>query len=306
MKPILMRHVETTTESFKAWINGNPYCHNPWHYHPECELTSIEEGKGVLFMGDHVTNYRENDIFLIGPNLPHEYRSSIKDSPDFISKSIAIHFRKDFPGYDFYKIPEAKTIFHILEQSKRGIKFNDHNAQKKVKEKLSHIFQAEGIERINILFSILEIVACSKEQECLSSQSFIDSIEEDQDQKMYKIYKYIMANFKNQISIDNLASEVNMTKTSFCRFFKKRTNKSLTRYVNEIRIGYACKLLYTESFNISEAAYESGFENISNFNKQFMKIKKKTPSQILSQFANESKKRPPLFNIFLLLFLIIS
>lgn len=289
MKPILMRHVETTTESFKAWTNGNPYSHNPWHYHPECELTAIDEGKGVLFVGDYVTNYEKNDLILIGPNLPHEYRSSIKETPDFLTKSTSIHFRKDFPGDDFYKIPEAKIIFHILEQSKRGIKFNDPIAQKKVKEKLSSIIQAKGIERINILFSILEIMAYSEEQEYLSSQSFIDSIEEDQDQKMYKIYKYIMANFKEQISIDLLASEVNMTKTSFCRFFKKRTNKSLVQYINEIRIGYACKMLYSETYNISEAAYESGFENISNFNKQFMKVKKKTPSQVLAQFANEKK-----------------
>lgn len=289
MKPILMRHVETTTESFKAWTNSNPYTHNPWHYHPECELTAIDEGKGVLFVGDNVTNYEKNDLILIGPNLPHEYRSSIKETPDFLTKSTSIHFRKDFPGDDFYKIPEAKIISHILEQSKRGIKFNDPIAQKKVKQKLSNITQAKGIERINVLFSILEIMAYSEEHEYLSSQSFIDSIEEDQDQKMYKIYKYIMANFKEQISIDHLASEVNMTKTSFCRFFKKRTNKSLVQYINEIRIGYACKMLYTETYNISEAAYESGFENISNFNKQFMKIKKKTPSQILAQFANEKK-----------------
>jgi len=287
MKPILMRHVETTTESFKAWINGNPYSHNPWHYHPECEITASDEGQGVLFVGDSITNYGKNDLILIGPNLPHEYRSSIKETPDFLSKSMSIHFRKDFPGFDFYKMPEAKIIFQILEQSKRGIKFNDRTAQKKVKEKLSRIFQAKGIERINILFSILEIMANSAEQEYLSSQSFIDSIDEDQDQKMYKIYKYIMANFKEQISIDHLAAEVNMTKTSFCRFFKKRTNKSHVQYVNEIRIGYACKMLYTEAYNISEAAYESGFENISNFNKQFMKIKKQTPSQILAKFAKK-------------------
>ena len=121
----------------------------------------------------------------------------------------------------------------------------------------------------------------------LSSESFIDSIDEGQDEKMNKIYKYIMANFKEQISIDQLASEVNMTKTSFCRFFKKRTNKSFVQYVNGIRIGYACKLLYTEAYNMSEAAYESGFENISNFNKQFMKIKKQTPSQILAKFAKK-------------------
>jgi len=121
MKPILMRHVETTTESFKAWINGNPYSHNPWHYHPECEITAIDEGQGVLFVGDSITNYGKNDLILIGPNLPHEYRSSIKETPDFLSKSMSIHFRKDFPGFDFYKMPEAKIIFQILNNPKEAL-----------------------------------------------------------------------------------------------------------------------------------------------------------------------------------------
>ncbi|MGH2645252.1 MAG: cupin domain-containing protein, partial [Chitinophagaceae bacterium] len=151
MKPILMRHIETTNESFKAWVNVNPYMHNPWHYHPETELTIIEEGRGVLFVGDNVTTYGKNDLFLIGPNLPHEYRSSIKETPDYLSKSMSLHFKNEFPGQDFYKIPEAKMIFEILEQSKTGIKVNDPAAQKKVKEKMTKIFRTKGIERINIL-----------------------------------------------------------------------------------------------------------------------------------------------------------
>ncbi len=288
MNPILMRHIETTTESFKAWTNMNPYLHNPWHYHPECELTIIDEGRGMLFVGDTVTTYNKNDLILIGPNLPHEYRSRhIKDTPDYLSKSTSVHFRNDFPGNDFYKIPEAKIISEILEKSKRGLKFSDPVVQKEVKMKMDEILHAKGIERINILFLILEIIANSSEHQYLSSQNFIDSLDEGQDPKMNLIYKYIMANFKEQISIDQLASEINMTKTSFCRFFKKRTKKSFVQYVNEIRIGYACKLLYTENYNISEAAYNSGFENISNFNKQFLKIKKQTPSQTIAQFANK-------------------
>lgn len=285
-----MRHVETTTESFKAWVNADPYLHNPWHYHPETELTIIEEGKGMLFVGDNVTTYGKNDLILIGPNLPHEYRSSIDETPDYQSRNMSVHFRDSFPGNDFYKMPEAKIIHELLEQSKTGIKFNNALVQVKVKNKMKKLFQSQGIERINSLFSILETMAYSSEQEYLSSQNFIDSIDEGQDQKMNKIYKYITANFKEPISIDRLAEEVNMTKTSFCRFFKRRTKKSFVHYLNEIRIGYACKLLYTESYTISQAAYESGFENISNFNKQFLKNKKKTPSQVLAQFAKKNKQ----------------
>jgi AraC-like DNA-binding protein len=284
MKPILMRHTEPSNESFKAWTNANPYHHNPWHYHPECEITAIEEGRGMLFAGDKVTSFEKDDLVLIGPNVPHEYRSSMMHTPDYFSQSIAVHFRIDFPGSEFYKMPEAKIILQLLEQSKRGIKFNDPATKKMAKEQLAKVIHAKGIVRVNILFSILEALALAPKREYLSSQSFIDSIDEGQDIRMNTIYKNVMAHFRNEISLDQLSSEVNMTKTSFCRFFKKRTNKSFVQYVNEIRVGYACKLLLTEKYNIAEAAYESGFENISNFNKQFLKIKKSTPSQMLAQY----------------------
>lgn len=290
MKPILLRHVETTTESLKTWRNANPYTHNPWHYHPECELTRIDEGTGVLFVGDCVTHYRKNDLILLGSNLPHEFRSAKRHAPDYTTKSSAIHFKWDFPGADFYKIPEAKIIYEILTKSKRGIKINDQFTLSIVKTNIEDIFKERGINRINILFSILQSIAYSSDNEYLSSQVFLDSIHEDADDRMYWAYKFIMDNFRQKICQEQLARNLNMTTSSFSRFFKKRTHKSFVNYVNEIRIGYACKLLVFDDQNISEAAYESGFENISNFNKQFLKIKKCTPSAYIKTFTNDQSK----------------
>ena len=289
MKPILMRHVESTHESFKAWQNANPYLHNPWHYHPECEITYINQGSGVLFVGDKVLNYKKDTLIFIGSNLPHEWRSDIEETPDFHSQSTAVHFNKDFPGKDFYTIPEAVSINHLLEQSARGIKIKHDPSKKVVKDKLLLLLETKGIERITILFSILNSIATSPNMKLLSSHSFVDSIGEDGNHRMNEVYKYVMANFKHQVSVEQIAEEVNMTATSFCRFFKKRTNKSFIHYMNEIRIGYACKLLLEENLNISQIAYESGFGNLSNFNKQFKKMKKITPSQFISQV---SKKKP--------------
>jgi len=104
---------------------------------------------------------------------------------------------------------------------------------------------------------------------------------------MNHIYKYVMDNFREQISVEDIANMVHMTTTSFCRFFKQRTNKPFIQYVNEIRVGYACKLLLEEKYNISQIAYESGFENLSNFNKQFKKIKNLTPRQFILQFKRQ-------------------
>ena len=285
MKPILMRHVETTHDSFKSWENVCPYIHNPWHYHPECEITYINKGSGVLFIGDQVLNYHKDMLIMIGPNLPHEWRSDVKENPDFYSHSIAVHFNKNFPGEDFYKIPEAFSINHLLEQSVRGIKINDSQCKKIVKDKLMLLLKTKGIERISILLSILNNIAFCQKIEPLSSSIFVNSIDAGQNHRMNQIYKYVMEHFRDQISVDQIASEIYMTTTSFCRFFKKRTNKSFIQYVNDIRIGYACKLLLQENYNISQIAYESGFDNLSNFNKHFKKIKNITPSRFISRIS---------------------
>jgi AraC-like DNA-binding protein len=289
MKPVLMRHVVTPPEdSFKSWENAGPYLHNPWHYHPECEITYINKGSGVLFIGDQVLNYKQDTLIMIGPNLPHEWRSDSKENPDFQSQTFAVHFNKNFPGAEFYKIPEAAAVNHLLEQSVRGIKINDANTKSIVKDKMMQLLNTRGLERISLLFSIFNNIVSCEEIELLSSLIFVNSIDEGQNHRMNKIYKYVMDHFRDQISVEEIASQVHMTTTSFCRFFKQRTNKSFIQYVNDIRVGYACKLLLQEDFNISQIAYESGFENLSNFNKQFKKIKNLTPRQFILNF--EGKK----------------
>lgn len=291
MKPVLMRHIETTTQSFKAWRNASPYMHNPWHYHPELEITAIVKGKGVLFVGDNIMNYGENELFLFGSNLPHEWRSDFKHDADFYSQSVAVHFKKNLPGINFDQLPEAAMLTKLFEQSLRGIKIGDPSIIKFVKEKLLLLIETKGIERISLLFTILNAIASSSRLELLSSPGFVNSFGAGENQKIIEAYKYMIANFKNHISLEEVAQQVNMTSSSFCRFFRKRTNKSFIQYLNEIRIGYSCKLLIENDYNISEVAYESGFENISHFNKQFKKIIRLTPTEFISlQSAKSGSK----------------
>jgi AraC-like DNA-binding protein len=280
-----MRHVEAISESFKAWENSNPYLHNPWHYHPECEITFISKGKGILFIGDKVLNYKENDLVFIGPNLPHEWRSYFKDSADFHSQSFAIHFKEELFGADFYKIPEVAPITELIKNSARGLKINSRKTKKNVKLMVHSLLSSSRMERITILLSILNEIAISSDTEVLSSPIFVSSIEQDNNQRMNQIYKYVMTHFKEKFSIEEIAKEVCLTPTSFCRYFTKRTNKSFMEYVNEIRIGYACKLLYEGACSISQAAFDSGFENLSNFNRQFKKIKGKTPTEFMCHIS---------------------
>lgn len=283
MNPILMRHTEAISESFKAWTNGNPYKHNPWHYHPECEITFVNKGSGALFIGDKVMKYSNDELVIIGPNLPHEWRSDFKDQEDFYSESYAVHFKKDFIGEDFYKVPEANLIGRLLDAAGRGLKVSAPGTRTLVKEKLIALLKAEKMERINLLLSILNDISVCSSLEFLSSVSFVNSIQDDSNFRMNKIYKYVMTNFKYKLSIAQVAEEVCMTHTSFCRFFKRCTNKSFVQYVNEIRVGYACKLLFEQQLTVSQIAFECGFENLSNFNKQFKRIKNLSPREYICQ-----------------------
>ncbi|GAA5222474.1 AraC family transcriptional regulator [Membranihabitans marinus] len=284
-----MKHGETPHESFKAWRNGDPYRHIPWHYHPEYELTYIHRGYGELFVGDKLVDYDHEEIVLFGPNLPHEWRSKKKDDPDYYSESVSIHFGHNFVGESFYNLSESKSLINLLEIAKRGIRVTHKKTKRYVKEKLFTLPETTGLNRIITLLQILEKISESSELELMSSSSFTQSTESIQDFKVNKIYEFVLKNFMHSISVTEAANIVNMTKTSFCRFFKERTNKSFIQYVNEIRIGYACKLLLEGELSISQVAFDSGFENISYFNRQFKQLKDYTPTEYREMFFTKDE-----------------
>jgi len=286
MKPILMRHVESSSGSFKVWSNGGPYVHNPWHYHPECELTFIQKGKGTLYIGDRMLDYGEDEFILLGPNLPHEWRSEITDNPDNHSRSLAIHFNKDLFGQSFYQLPEVATINQVLSKAERGLKIENSKTKSIIKKKLSKLYTSVGIKRVCKLLEILDVIAKSPDTTFLASSSFTSATDYSQSRRLNKVYEHVKNNFKRPITIMEVANTINMTESSFCRYFKERTNKSFISYLNEVRIGYACRLLLEGEISISQIAYESGFSNISNFNKHFKNIKSVTPTK----FVNEYKR----------------
>lgn len=277
MKPVLMRHSEPINESFKIWHNGSPYRHNPWHYHPECEITYIHKGKGVLFIGDEMMEYGDNELVILGPNLPHEWRSDVMDSPDQYSESVSIHFNQSFLGDYFYTLPETGPVCDLLNHSVRGIKVTDGALKEELKEIINELRAANGLPRIYKLLQLLHLLSDCSGATYLSSTSFVATIDQDRDHRIKVMYAYVMKNFAHPISVKDASAVINMTATSFCRFFKERTHKSFVEYLHEVRVGYACRLLLEGKHSVSQVAYESGFGNLSNFNKQFRKIKKVTP-----------------------------
>ena len=250
-----------------------------WHFHEMLELVVILKGNGKRYIGDSIENFSKGDVILVGKKLPHVWRSfedgALKTS-QCKCESIIIQFPKNFIGDAFINLPESKNIKALFNSAQVGISFQNET-RKTLANKIKSLLKYNGMERLLKLLEVLNIASNTKEFKLLASPLFKETILNN-DYKINKVFEFVMDNFTNTITLDEAAKTVFMNKTSFCRYFKNHTKKTFSEFVNEIRIGYACKLIQENKYSISEAAYLSGYNSPSHFNKQFNLIKKVSPS----------------------------
>lgn len=262
-----------------------------WHYHPEFELAVILKSSGTRFIGDSIKKFKEGEVVLIGQNVPHMWLNDeiyFQEDTDLEAEAFAIHFKREFLGKGFFEIPEMKIISNFLDKAGRGIKF--FNLGKALITKIINIKSYDATTRIFKMIEVLSLLAKHEQYELLSSSSFVNSFHKTGNRRLDKIYEYVFENFNNPISSSDLAKIANMNKSAFSRFFKRIHRKSFTVYLNEIRIGYACKLLLENKENITSIAYMSGFNNISNFNRQFKSIHGESPSSYLKNHGHKREQ----------------
>jgi AraC-like DNA-binding protein len=242
-------------------------------------------------VGDSIKNFYSGDLVLIGSNTPHVWSCSqdfyVKDS-HLRSKAICIQFEESQFFNLISNFPEFDKIIDTLESAKRGMRFKGRRLDI-LSGKIQKIPTQEGMERLINLFSILEIMSSTEDYVYLSSPNYqkIRINNEDAD-RLEVVFQYVINNFNVAISLEHAASLINLTPHSFCRYFKSRTNKVFSTFVNEVRIGHACKLLIENNMNVSQICYESGYNYVSNFNRQFRKIKKMTPVEFQKKYWNKS------------------
>ncbi|MDN5200094.1 AraC family transcriptional regulator [Fulvivirgaceae bacterium BMA10] len=288
MKPLLFRVPKSDEESFKVQVDDQDYFYDPLHFHPELQLTLILESKGTRFIGDSIGSFKAGDVFLIGPNLPHVFRNDkqyYEKENNLRARAISIFFTLDSLGKDFFSLPETIHIQKLLKKSSQGIKIK-HKTRTKVIHLMEKIEELDKFGKLLQFLKILDVISHDHELECLSSISFGSSFSESDSKKINDVFEYVVKNFSNEIKLDDVASVANLSTTAFCRFFKLRTRKTFTQFLNEIRIGHACKLLLEEDLNITEICYQCGFNNISHFNRQFKNITSYTPTDYLRVHQN--------------------
>ncbi|SNZ01747.1 AraC family transcriptional regulator [Flagellimonas pacifica] len=266
MIPIYRKITHPSFLSYSSSIEAPPEFHTPWHYHPEFELILILNSKGTRFMGDNISNFDNVELVLIGPNLPHFWKKEGPIEKDAIA--YVIHFSEDFLGNTIFDLPEGMRIKKLLNNARFGISFTE-NKNSKIVNKIRHLIESKNFKRILTLLTILDLLSKKRNYKTLSSEGFVDLFNKKNSQKINSTIEYAMNNFKEKINLDEIASSVSMSKSSFCRFFKKSTGKTYFDFLREVRIGYACKLILENNLSITQIAYECGYGNISNFNRQF-------------------------------------
>ncbi len=281
MKLIIERLNKDAKSSFV--LQKDVYAHypTPWHHHPEYELVLVLKSSGDKIIGDHMSSFTDGDLAFLGPNLPHAYRNSkiyYEENPDLTAEAIVIHFNPDFLGKGFFDIPEMESITKFLDESVMGFSIHGDTRQL-VAEKMNDMLEMSGPAKIIELLSILHLLSDTHEKEKLASPGFLQNFKTSGSEQITQVCDYIMKNFTSDLTLNQVSDIANMSPNVFCKFFKERTRKTFVNFLNEVRIGYACKLISSEQYNISEICYMSGFHNLSNFNRQFIKIVNKTPRQ---------------------------
>lgn len=251
-----------------------------WHQHPEYEIIFIKKGNGSIRVGDFQGRYEEGQLLFLGPNLPHTglgYRVIGEH------EEIIVQLREDFLGKSIWDAPEMGQIHRLFDRSKRGMVFNG-SKKEKVGALLEKMLEKEPFQRLLILLEVLQQMAEIDEFELMNASSTLADVTHLDEQRMLAIYQFVEENYKKTISMHEIAEIANLTIPSFCRYFKKKTRQTFIDFLNEYRVNQACKSLQT-SKGVTEICFDSGFNNVSHFNKTFKKVTGKSPKEYRSDLT---------------------
>jgi AraC-like DNA-binding protein/mannose-6-phosphate isomerase-like protein (cupin superfamily) len=259
--------------TLKSFDESDDCNHPNWHFHPEYEIVYISKGKGKRHIGDHISYFESGDLIFLGPNLPHfGFTEEVFEA----HTEIVVQMKEDFLGVEFLKKPEMQAIKQLFQRSRQGLSFSGP-VKDRVGEQLKSMLKQDSFDRLLTLLHILQEMAEAKDYEMLNASGFALEVNTQDQDRLEAIYHYVQHNFKDEVNLDEAARLANMTVPAFCRYFKKLTRKTFSQFVNEFRIAHACRLLGDDSMTIAAVSFESGFNNLSHFNRQFKHITNLSP-----------------------------
>ena len=252
------------------------------HSHKNFELNYITSGAGRRIVGDNISGFETGDLVLLGPELPHCWELLDTDK-NKEPTCIVTHFSENIINSDFFKMPELEKVVDLLKQANRGIRFKIED-DAEIREVLLEMAESEGLEYYIGLLKIFNSLIQIEERDKLSNPLNHSSVFSKNIEKINKVYEYVFQNIQEGIKLEEASAVLNMAPSSFCRFFKKKTNLTFMEYVKNVRVGMAAKLLAETDKQITQICFESGYNNLANFNHYFKENMGKTPSEYRKNF----------------------
>ena len=252
------------------------------HSHKNFELNFIASGAGRRIVGDNISGFEKGDLVLMGADLPHCWEVLEEEIP-LKPSCIVTHFSEDIVGADFFKMPELEQVADLLKQAKRGLRFKMEDDQE-IHLILDRMTRLDGLEYYIELLKVFNVLLNVEEREILSNPIEHTSVFSKNLDKINKVYEYVFQNIQEGVKLEEASSLLHMAPSSFCRFFKKKTNYTFMEYVKRVRIGIAAKQLAETDKQITHICYESGYNNLANFNYYFKNIMGMTPSSYRKRF----------------------
>jgi len=265
--------------------------HYPYlHRHTEVQITWIQQGEGILIVGNNMHDYAAGDIFLIGANISHVFKSN----PEYFNpesgrsvKAFTLFFNPEGILAALFNLPELKSFKIFLQQHQQGFKIPANNFEQ-VSQLMNTVKGSSGPDQLIHFFGLIKgLLAIDSKLDSLSSYGDLPSITENEGIRIGNIYNFIMQNYSKAITLEDVAKAAYMTPESFCRYFKKHTGHTFISFLSEIRINEACKKLTAHKFeSISTVAYKCGFKSITNFNRVFKCVIGSSPREYLENYQN--------------------
>lgn len=265
-------------ESFKVWEHGYPYKTVRWHFHPEYELNLITETSGRYFVGDATGLFHPGQLFMVGPDLPHNWVSDVPDDRPVAQRCIVLQFSGKNLTHGVAAFPELAYLERLMTRSRRGIVFSA-DVSARAAPLMRTLLHASGVQRVLPFLGLLDLLAHAQDSVFLATPEFRPDPDGYQSSTINQVLAYLSEQMAERLREVDAARYASMEPTAFSRFFRRHTGLPFIQYLIRLRLNRACELLITTDQSIADICYACGFNNVSNFNRQFLLLKSMPPSQ---------------------------
>lgn len=267
-----------------------PHYYNHLHRHREVQIEWVVEGSGMLIAGNYMQRFASGDIYIIGANQSHIFKS---DNVYFDTEekkqihSISIFFDPSHLSKNILSLPEMVGVKRFVDGLHNGFQIPERNHDI-VKSTITAIKKSSETPRVAAFITLLHLLSTIGNLKPLATNNNEQIISEVEGIRMDQIFQYLVTNYKNHISLAEISGIANLTPQAFCRYFKKHTDKTFVGFLNEVRINEACKMIVSGKFDgFSDVSYQTGFDNVTNFNRVFKKTMGKSPSEYQRDFLSK-------------------